>query len=207
MRRLPPLDADGLTTHFYSAADGAAPALELDPDLDDWTAQATRRARPSCCGSSAERGPTARRPVRSTTPRQGSSPIRCGAPLLSGRGAGARASTSPSTCSGGTPAVAQLRPVPDLRRPVLVHRACASSTAARSPPTSPSGCRSSSAERLRQRRGLGRRQRPPRRTADRDPGSTACRLAPVRPNNPRGYFEVVVAGGSPAAPSSSSATR
>lgn len=37
------LDADGLTTHFYSAANGTTPALDLDPDPDDWTAASPGR--------------------------------------------------------------------------------------------------------------------------------------------------------------------
>jgi len=38
-----PLDTNGLATHFYSAADGSAPAVRLDLDPDDWTPRSPER--------------------------------------------------------------------------------------------------------------------------------------------------------------------
>ncbi len=38
-----PLDTNGLATHFYSAADGTAPAVRLSLDPDDWTPRSPER--------------------------------------------------------------------------------------------------------------------------------------------------------------------
>ncbi len=113
------LDADGLTTHLYSAANGAAPALNLDPDLDDWTA--SEPGRPAeLLRQLAESGRLPDDlPVYNTEAGFQWHPVR--RPLLSA----SCASREPER--GRVPAVAgsrhrQLRPVPDLRRPVLEHR-------------------------------------------------------------------------------------